>query len=660
MSLLSKSTCISLGLLEEGWPHLRLQAAALSTAPHPPLGATPAPSSTAAEPDFEVTILKASIMAEFPTVFEDAPFRSMTGPPMHIDLRDDAVPCRHYRACTIPFQWRTAVEAQLASMVTKGVIEKVAVGESFTWCHPMVVVPKKSSEPRITVNLTSLNKYVQLPTYPTRVPSEVVASIPPGMRYFTTLDSRHGYWQVPLDEESSKLTTFITPWGAYRFRRNVTGLISAGDEHNRRGDEVLAGVDNVRKVVEDVLIYDADWATHVQRVRDVLRRCAENGISLHPGKFVFGAPTVSYCGFRLSGSGYAVDDHLVKALTHFPVPVNRTDIRSFCGLVQQFQSFSPRLTELLAPIRALLSPKYEFTWEAPHQEASEQVTRELASPRVLANFMPSRPCAWKPMPHSRKVSKWPCGSSNHPVTGAFYNAAPATLPQQNRDTPRQKWNSWPLCGPPKKPTSTSHAGSDFELLVDHRPLIPLLNSKTLDEMPSPRLTRLREKLALYRFTAVWCPGVEHKVVDCFSRHPVDDPSPDDSQEDDEAAAYVRAMLLRAHTDGATGDHILPLLDPHLTRLRTEANSDDKYKRLWTTVQQGFPTNMRQLDAATAPFYGLRQDLWVTDDLVMYGSRVIILESLRREVLHGLHAFYQGQDRTLRRARQVVYCTAISS
>ena len=185
---------------------------------------------------------------------------------------------------TIPFQWRAAVEAQLASMVTKGVIEKVPVGESFTWCHPMVVVPKKSSaEPRITVDLTGLNKYVQRSACPTRAPSEVVASIPPGMRYFTTLDSRHGYWQVPLDEESSKLTTFITPWGAYRFRRNVMGLILAWDEHNRHGYEVLPGVDNVRKVVEDVLIYDADWTTHVQRVRDVLRRCAENGITLHPG-----------------------------------------------------------------------------------------------------------------------------------------------------------------------------------------------------------------------------------------------------------------------------------------------------------------------------------------------------------------------------------------
>ena len=174
------------------------------------------------------------------------------------------------------------------------------------------------------------------------------------MKYFTTLDSRHGYWQIPLDEASSKLTTFITPWGVYHFRRNVMGLISAGDEHNRRGDEALAGLENVQKVVEDVLIYDTDLEARVGRVREVIRRCSEHGITLHPGKFVFGMPSVSYCGFKLSADGYRVDDHLVKALHSFPVPTNRTDVRSFCGLVQQIQAFSPSLTPMLAPIGSLL------------------------------------------------------------------------------------------------------------------------------------------------------------------------------------------------------------------------------------------------------------------------------------------------------------------
>ena len=87
---------------------------------------------------------------------------------MHIELEDDAVPCRHYKARTVPFHWRQAVQGQLEDMVDKGNVENVRVGEAMTWCHPMVIVPKKnSSEPTITVDLTGLKKYVRRPAYPT-------------------------------------------------------------------------------------------------------------------------------------------------------------------------------------------------------------------------------------------------------------------------------------------------------------------------------------------------------------------------------------------------------------------------------------------------------------------------------------------------------------
>ena len=438
----------------------------------------------------------------------------------------------------------------------------------------MVVVPKKASaEPRITVDFTGLNKYVERPAYPTRGPSEVVASIPPDMRYFTTLDSRHGYWQIPLDAESSKLTTFITPWGAYRFRRNVMGLISAGNEHNRRGDEALAGLDNVQKVVEDVIIYDTDLDTHVHRVREVIRRCSEHGITLHPGKFIFGAPSASYCGFKVSADGYRVDDHLVKALSSFPVPTNRTDIRSFCGLVQQFQAFSPHLTELLSPIRSLLSPKSAFVWEAPQQEAFSQVVRELTTPRIVANYTPGLPlrletdaaqskglgmALWQKQP-SGEWRILQCDSRHVTPAESRYSATEVELLAV----------VWAV--------HKAHlylAGADFELVVDHRPLIPILNSKTLDELPSPRLVHLKEKLALYRFTAVWRPGIDHKVVDCFSRYPVDDPDAVEEEADLQTPANTHAMLLQAHQDPTTGDQIHALLeDPHVARLQEEANRD---------------------------------------------------------------------------------------
>ncbi|XP_065196416.1 uncharacterized protein LOC135827906 [Sycon ciliatum] len=356
--LLSKDTCMKLRLLEDGWPHSRLRVQSVANISIPRKQASEVADTSVGTASTAAEEIRRTLLEEFPEVFCDTPLKPMSGEPMRIELINGASPCRLYRARSIPFRWRDAVQNQLSDMVGKGVIEKVPVGEAYTWCHPLVVVPKKnSSEPRITVDLTGLNKWVKRPAYPTRVPREVVASIPMGMQYFTTLDSRHGYWQVPLDDDSTRLTTFMTPWGAYRFKRNVMGLVSAGDEHNRRGDEVFAGFSNLQKVVEDVIVYDTELEAHTQRVRNVLKLCSENQITLNRRKFVFAAPRASYCGFVVTPDGYSPDRSLVEDLHNFPIPTNRTDIRSFCGLVQQFDAFTPRLAELLPPIRSLLSPK---------------------------------------------------------------------------------------------------------------------------------------------------------------------------------------------------------------------------------------------------------------------------------------------------------------
>lgn len=141
---------------------------------------------------------------------------AMHRPSMTIEIPKDVVPCKHFKPCSIPCRWKVAVLKQLTSM-QNGVIEKVRVGESYRCCRPTVVVPKKdSNKPYITVDLSSLN--INHPAYPTKLRCEIIASVPPGIRYFATLDARHGCWQIPVDEESSRLTTFMMPWSAFRFK----------------------------------------------------------------------------------------------------------------------------------------------------------------------------------------------------------------------------------------------------------------------------------------------------------------------------------------------------------------------------------------------------------------------------------------------------------
>ena len=202
--------------LEKGWPQTRVATAAALSVEQRPLQEPAAPTVSTGH---DLAAVKEAIVAEFPSVFQDAPFSPMAGPPMHINLRSDAGPCQHYRTRIVPFQWRDVVEAQLSSMMSIGVIEKVPLGESLTLCHPMVVVPKKlSAMPRITVDLTKRNKYVSRLVYPLRVPSKIVVIVlppppppPPDMKYSPRWSCVTGTGRFPLMKPVLSLRLSSTP-----------------------------------------------------------------------------------------------------------------------------------------------------------------------------------------------------------------------------------------------------------------------------------------------------------------------------------------------------------------------------------------------------------------------------------------------------------------
>ena len=75
-----------------------------------------------------------------------------------------------------------------------------------------------------------------------------------GAKYFTTLDAASGFWQIPLHEDSQLLTTFITPFGRYPFRRLPFGINSAPEIFQRKMVELLTGLEGVEVIIDD--IYD--------------------------------------------------------------------------------------------------------------------------------------------------------------------------------------------------------------------------------------------------------------------------------------------------------------------------------------------------------------------------------------------------------------------
>ena len=123
----------------------------------------------------------------------------------------------------------------------------------------------------------------------------------------------------------------------------------------------------------------------------------------------------------------------------------------------------------------------------------------------------------------------------------------------------------------------------FELVTDHKPLIPILNSYALDKLDNPRLLRLRLKMQRYAFTARWIPGKENQDSDALSRAPIAPATPQD--ELTEGAFFIppRITLLCA-IDGSDPK----VIDPVLEKVKAASAIDPVLKELREVILDGFP------------------------------------------------------------------------
>ena len=117
--------------------------------------------------------------------------------------------------------------SHLNNLEEQGIIQKI--DEPTDWVSSMVTVTKDDGSIRICLDPTDLNKAIKRPHFPLPVVEEVLTQLK-GAKIFSTLDAKSGYWQVQLDKESQKLTTFNTPFGRYKYLRLPFGIKSASEE----------------------------------------------------------------------------------------------------------------------------------------------------------------------------------------------------------------------------------------------------------------------------------------------------------------------------------------------------------------------------------------------------------------------------------------------
>ena len=153
-----------------------------------------------------------------------------------ISLAEGATPVIQ-AAHKIPVAMTMKVQDDLTKMETDGIIS--SINKPTDWVSNLVAVKKKGKdELRICLNPHNLNAAIKRPYQPLRTVDEILSDLT-NAKIFSTLDAKNGFRQIPLEEESSRLTTFATPFGCYKFNRMPYGIKSGSAVFQRAMDDLF-------------------------------------------------------------------------------------------------------------------------------------------------------------------------------------------------------------------------------------------------------------------------------------------------------------------------------------------------------------------------------------------------------------------------------------
>ena len=152
----------------------------------------------------------------------------------------------------IPFYVRGDVEKEFERLERLDIIEKVK--SSTPWISAIVVVPKKSGEVRICVDMREANKAIKREKHFMPIIDDLIADLN-GATHFSTLDLSSWYHQLELSPESRFISTFSTHVGLRRYKRLPFAINTASAIFQESIKELLTGLPGCENISDNIIVF---------------------------------------------------------------------------------------------------------------------------------------------------------------------------------------------------------------------------------------------------------------------------------------------------------------------------------------------------------------------------------------------------------------------
>ena len=371
-------------------------------------------------------------------------------------------------------------------------------------------------------------------------------------------------------------------------------------------------------ISDDILIYGSNQQEHVIRLQACLQRIRDRNLTLNRSNCQFSMNDIEFFGHVFSQTGVSPSPKKVEALKLAARPQNKQEVKTFLGLANYCARFIPNLATISQPLRDLTKDTSPWEWTEVHETALQDIRDSISANCSNAYFdiYKKTTLLVDASPAGLAAKLVQHDNDNHAGSVVELARSLTSVEQRYSQTEREALAVyWGIVH-----FHLYVYGSTFQVVTDHKPLVPMFNKPMLS--PPLRIERWLLKLQEYDFQVRYEKGVDNPA-DYMSRHAVETDTP--RHEDEVAEEFVNLITHNAIPKTVTIDDV-----------RTATEKDDILQRCMTAVQTN---NWHKFKTETADdckseaesLYSVCEDLCVNlqGRLLLRNHRIVIPAALRQ-------------------------------
>lgn len=502
------------------------------------------------------------------------------------------------------------MKRQITELLTAGHIRH----SNAPWASSILFVKKKgTSKLRMCIDYRYLNSQTIKDATPIARIDELRQRLK-GSTKFSALDLLSGYYQIKIDPNSVPKTAFNCRYGHFEWLVMPFGLTNAPATFSRWINTILGDLLDkcVVAYLDDILIYSKSDEAHLKDLDTVLSRLQDAGAILNLTKSHFGQSRVEFLGHIVDSEGVSISSDNVKSVTTWPQITDKSDLASFCGMINYFKNWIDGYANIMEPLNYLRKKDVPFSWTPREQSAMIVLQYKLISAPVLVYFDPEATTVVYTDASAYAIGGWlgQHGSDKFDQPILYYSRKLKVAETRYGTHERELLAIVEMLrvGRPYL------EGRSFVVKTDHEAL------KWLNKQPhlSRRQATWIEKIQSYDMLIEYQPGKFNYVADALSRRPDYFPNcprchlklsqaSNDAGVSPDKIHNINSIVLEL------SNNLLPEIKRHFT--------EDERKQIVDFISNNRPNK---------PSWKL------VDGIPYFGNRLFIPTALRKDIIYTLH------------------------